>query len=86
MFHSARALLFRDGLREKNHFCVARYLGRYVEDGSLEPIWVSLLDRVRELRHPDQYNLSFATSQGDAREILDVAGRFLTRMEGLLAG
>ncbi len=28
MFHSARALLFRDGLREKSHFCVARYLGR----------------------------------------------------------
>ena len=26
MFHSARAILFRDGYREKSHYCVARYL------------------------------------------------------------
>jgi len=26
MFHSARAILFRDGFRERSHACVARYL------------------------------------------------------------
>ena len=26
MFHSARALLIRDGFREKSHFCISRYL------------------------------------------------------------
>lgn len=26
MFHSARAILFHDGYREKSHACVARYL------------------------------------------------------------
>ncbi len=26
MFHSARAILFFDGFREKSHYCIARYL------------------------------------------------------------
>ncbi|MFA4702138.1 HEPN domain-containing protein [Pyrococcus kukulkanii] len=40
MFHSARALLFKDGWREKNHFCVARFLEEfYVKTGKLEQEW-----------------------------------------------
>jgi len=36
-FHSARAILFFDGFREKSHFCVARYLEElYVKTGKLE--------------------------------------------------
>ena len=26
MFHSGRALLFRDGIKEKSHFCLALYV------------------------------------------------------------
>lgn len=36
VFHSARAVLFRDGVREKSHYCIGLYLQRYVEEGSLE--------------------------------------------------
>ena len=36
MFHSARAILFHDGYREKSHACVARYLEeKYVKTGEL---------------------------------------------------
>ncbi len=38
MFHSARAILFRDGVREKSHYCLARYLEKYVEEVLLEKI------------------------------------------------
>jgi uncharacterized protein (UPF0332 family) len=55
MFHAARAILFRDGWREKSHYCISRYLEeKYVKAGKLDGEWVELLDRSRELRHEDQ--------------------------------
>jgi uncharacterized protein (UPF0332 family) len=40
IFHSARAVLFRDGVREKSHYCVGVYLEKYVDEGVLEEDWV----------------------------------------------
>ena len=60
MFHAARTILFFDGFREKSHACVARYLEeKYVKTGKLDKKWVELLDHSREIRHNDQYDLSF---------------------------
>lgn len=36
MFNAARAILLRDGVRERSHYCAARYLERYVQKGGLE--------------------------------------------------
>ena len=36
MFHAARAVLDGDGIREKSHFCVEKYLESYVSSGTLE--------------------------------------------------
>jgi uncharacterized protein (UPF0332 family) len=36
IFHAARAILFRDGIREKSHFCIEQYLQTYVTSGTLE--------------------------------------------------
>lgn len=86
MFHSARALLIRDGFREKSHFCIARYLEeKYVKTGKLEIVWINLLDRMRELRHDDMYDLDFTASHEEANEALENAKRFLERMKKLLA-
>lgn len=85
MFHSARALLFLDGYREKSHACVARYLEEhYVRKRKLEKKWVELLDHHREIRHNDQYDLSFYSSDEEAKEALESAGQFLQRMKHLL--
>jgi uncharacterized protein (UPF0332 family) len=35
-FHAARAVLFRDGVREKSHYCIGVYLESYRERGMLE--------------------------------------------------
>jgi len=35
-FHAARALLYRDGIREKSHYCIGVYLESYREKGLLE--------------------------------------------------
>ncbi|MCL4457292.1 MAG: HEPN domain-containing protein [Nitrospirae bacterium] len=85
MFHSARAILFFDGYREKSHACVARYLeDQYVSKKKLEKKWVELLDHHREIRHDDQYDLSFYSSDEEARKALGSAGQFLQRMKYLL--
>lgn len=84
MFHSARAILFFDGWREKSHACVARYLeGKYVKSGKLEKGWVELLDLNRDIRHDDQYDLSFFSTQEDAVKALESAKKFLERMKTL---
>jgi uncharacterized protein (UPF0332 family) len=85
MFHSARAILFFDGYREKSHACVARYLEEhYVNKKMLEKKWVKLLDHHREIRHNDQYDLSFYSSDEEAKEALESAGHFLQRMKHLI--
>ncbi|KAA0010502.1 MAG: HEPN domain-containing protein [Thermoplasmata archaeon] len=85
MFHSARAILFYDGFREKSHYCVARYLEEnYVKKGLLEAKWVDLLDHYRDLRHTSQYSVeSFATKE-EAENALETAKKFLERMKKLL--
>ena len=84
-FHSARAVLFFDGIREKSHACIALYLEEmYVKTGKLEKKWVELLDHQRDLRHSGQYDLSFSATEKEAGDALDSAGNFLKRMKVLL--
>ena len=85
MFHSARAILFHDGYREKSHAYVARYLEeRYVKTGNLEKKWIELLDHHREIRHVDQYDLSFFSTDEEAKKAIESSLKFLERMKSLL--
>lgn len=84
MFHSARSILFFDGFREKSHACVARYLEeKYVKSGKLNRKWIELLDHSREVRHNDQYSLTFFSTKDEAERSLETARNFLVSMEDL---
>lgn len=84
MFHAARTILFLDGFREKSHACVARYLEeKYVKTGKLDKKWVELLDHSREIRHNDQYDLSFFSTKEEAENALKSANDFFAAMESL---
>ncbi len=86
MFHAARAILIRDGIREKSHYCLARYLEeKYVRTKKIDERWINLLDHFRELRHSDQYDVNFLTSEADARSSIEFAEKFLKRMERLFS-
>jgi uncharacterized protein (UPF0332 family) len=85
MFHAARSILFFDGYREKSHACIARYLEeKYVKIKKLDIKWVELLDHCREIRHDDQYNLSFFSTEEEAENAFKSAKDFLNAMENLL--
>ena len=83
MFHSARAILFRDGVREKSHYCIARYLEKYVEEDLLEEEWILLLDRIRDVRHMDQYSLQHHATEEEASSALNSSKSFVKRMKKL---
>lgn len=84
VFHSARAVLFRDGVREKSHYCIGLYLQRYVEEGSLEEDWPMLFDRIRSVRHADQYSFMAKPTEEEVQAGIDLAKKFIDRMEKLL--
>jgi uncharacterized protein (UPF0332 family) len=84
MFHSSRSILYRDGYREKSHYCVARYLEtEYATKGPLETKWIDILDHYRETRHRSQYDINLYTTEEEAKEALDSAGKFLERIKKL---
>jgi uncharacterized protein (UPF0332 family) len=86
MFHAARSLLFLGGMREKSHYCVARYIEhRYAANGMLEHKWVDMLDYYREMRHDDQYDINFSVIKSEAEEAREAAVSFVGRMSVLLA-
>lgn len=85
MFHASRAILFLDGLREKSHACVARYLEyAYVNKGLLDEKWVVLLDHCRETRHNNQYGFGFNFSEMEAKETYENAKEFVNQMKKIV--
>jgi len=85
MFHAARTLLLKDGFREKSHYCVARYIEeKYVINGKLKRTIVDLLDRFRELRHEDLYELEFFATKEDAEEAINNAEIVIKEIEKLI--
>jgi len=82
MFHSARAILYKDGYREKSHYCIARYIEEmYVKTGKLEKEWVDLLDYYRENRHHTQYDINFPVAPEDDEKAIKTARKFYKRMK-----
>lgn len=84
-FHAARAVLFRDGIREKSHYCVGVYLEKYSNEGLLEEEWVLLFDRMRSVRHADQYSFQVSPSHEEVKSNLNSAEKFIKRIKKLLS-
>lgn len=84
IFHSARAILFRDGVREKSHYCIGLYLQTYVEKGALEEDWPMLFDRIRSACHADQYSFQAKPTDEEVIAANHLALSFIDRMELLL--
>ena len=84
MFHVSRAVLFRDGVREKSHYCVGAYLEKYVENGKLEEEWVLLFDRMRSARHADHYSFYSHHTSEEIDSHIDTAKEFIERIKKLL--
>ncbi len=84
-FHTARALLFRDGIKERSHFCIARYVEeKYVRKGLLKADFLGYLDALRDARHETQYSLEVLTTEIDMSAAVGICREFMKAVEGLL--
>jgi uncharacterized protein (UPF0332 family) len=81
-FHSARALLYRRGFRERSHYALLVAI-REIYSDKLESELVSGFEQSMELRQEADYALEF--SRAGAAETIDSAKKFLKRTEELLA-
>jgi uncharacterized protein (UPF0332 family) len=83
LFTAARAVLFRDGFRERSHACVARYLEEKYSD-KLPPNSISFLDYYRETRHEVQYEASYLADGECASQMLVFADGFIAAIGRLM--
>jgi len=78
MFHSARAVLFKLGYREKRHFAVAVVLENLNKEGLLEKRFVDSFKAAMSSREDADYNYTY--SEDSARHIVGIAEGFVKQM------
>ena len=86
MFQAARALLFKDGIFERSHFCVVEYLKEnYVKKHILDINYVNWLDTLRVIRHESLYGLDIVEeSLEDAEDAHNKASKFIDKIANIL--
>lgn len=84
-FHTSRALLFRDGIKERSHFCIARYLEeKYVDNELLDRKFLNYLDTLRDVRHETQYSLDATVSDMDLNVVAGICREFMDAVEVMI--
>lgn len=86
MFQSARALLFKDGIYEKSHYCTVLYLEKeYVKNRLLKANYLSWLDIFRRERHFTLYGLEkTGLSKADVEDAIEKAEKFLSAIKEIV--
>ncbi len=78
MFHAARSLLLKDGIKERSHVCIVLYLKS--KHSHLEH-HIRVLDSYRRFRHTALYALDVRIDENEAEVALKLADEFITEME-----
>jgi uncharacterized protein (UPF0332 family) len=77
MFHAARAILFKDGVKEHSHICIPVYMkDAYPELES----YANVLDTYRIYREKVAYGLDIEVVEEEARDAIENASEFVTAM------
>jgi len=82
MFHAAKGVLFKIGLKEKTHFVIGLLLDEISKEGKLESRFVNDFKAAMAARMEADYNYEY--SERSARELVGMAGEFLPQMKKLL--
>lgn len=86
VFHAARALLYRDGVKEKSHYCLQKYLEeKYEKQKLLAAEDVSLFDVLRGIRQEVQYNVTRIKFEEDLNELYDKTEQFIEKIKKILS-
>jgi uncharacterized protein (UPF0332 family) len=81
MFHTARALLFRDGFKEKSHYAVYIYLAEKYS-GKIQEKYINEFNNMRTDRHNLMYGLDEQeTGEKEASETIKLVKEFLEEVK-----
>ena len=83
MFHSSRALLYKDGIQEKSHLCLVLYIREFYSK-EIPPYLINSLDTFRKERHETLYGLDFIETKEDAKLAINDAKKLLETIKNLL--
>lgn len=82
IFHAARAMLFKDGYREKSHECIIRYLEeKHPEIGERR---IDSLERYKSERTHTQYDVTYSPNEEQAEKMVKFTEEFIQSIEELL--
>lgn len=86
MFQSARALLFRDGIFERSHYCVVEYLKEhYVKKHLLPNEFLYAIDLYRTQRHEVLYGLEeISFEESEVKDALASAKKFIKTVSQMI--
>jgi len=87
MFGAGRAILYKDGVQEKSHYCLAKYLEeKYAKEGKIDQETISLLHAFREERHAIMYGFEeIRIRDEEAKEAVAAAEKIIENAEELIA-
>lgn len=84
-FHAARALLFRDGIKERSHYCVCKYIEEKYQIQELVTMQHAvILDSLRSKRNDIQYALEPPELDEDLNEIFSQVSGFIERVQEII--
>lgn len=84
MFHSARAILYRDGIQEKSHVCIPLYLKEKYAN-KIPAHLIQSLDSFRTERHETLYGLDFEICKKDAELCIEDAKSFYDQIKKIIS-
>ena len=82
IFHAARALLFKIGLREKSHFAIGIVLEDLNKQGKLEIKYINDFNAAVSSREDADYHYTYSKEIADHN--LEIANEFLDRIKILI--
>jgi uncharacterized protein (UPF0332 family) len=83
MFHSSRALLYKDGIQEKSHFCLVLYIKEKYSK-NIPPYLINSLNSFRKERHETLYGLDFIETKKDAELAIHDAEQLLDTIKKIV--
>ena len=84
-FHAARSLLFKDGIKERSHYCIARYIEEnYVKNKKIKPVFLNAFETIMNIRHTAQYSTEKIEIEEDLAELCNLCKEMITNVELLI--
>lgn len=82
MFHAARAVLLKNGYRERSHYAVVVFLEYLHKTKKLESYFIDDFRAAKFAREEADYASNYSGER--AEQVISTAGEFITRMKKLL--